>query len=142
VGVAYIALLWPWLAGWQRQLRAPVSQMSAAGACISVTHQFPKIMSATIGWDYAVIEREKMYPVETVLCSRGLLRKSTFPNTRAKSGKLLLPHNKILLALFLTFSPSLLCWVLERNAWCGFISLIFLSSQIRDPHFFFLFAIR
>lgn len=78
------------------------------------------------------------YPVEIVLCPRGLLRKSTFANIRAKLGTLLLPHNKILLPLlapFLTFSSSLLRWVLERNAWYGFFSCIFLSSQTYDPHF-------
>lgn len=63
------------------------------------------------------------YPMEIVVRPRGLLRKSTFAITRAKSGMLLLPHNKILLsllALFLTLSPSLLHFILERNAWYGY----------------------
>lgn len=63
------------------------------------------------------------YPMEIVLHPRGLLRKSTFAITRPKSGMLLLPHNKILLsllALFLTLSPSLLHFILERNAWYGY----------------------
>lgn len=48
---------------------------------------------------------------------------------RAKGGALLLPHNKILLtipALFLTFLPSFLWWLLLRNAWQSFYTYFYL----------------
>lgn len=62
MGVAYITLLWLWLASWQRQLQAPVSQMSAPGAGVSVTHQSPEIVSVTIGWEYALFKLENAVP--------------------------------------------------------------------------------
>lgn len=46
------------LTGWPRQLQAPVSQMSAAGADISVTHFSPEIVSSTVDWEYALFKVE------------------------------------------------------------------------------------
>lgn len=36
--------------------------MSAAGAGVSITHQFPEIVSATIGWEYALFKLENEVP--------------------------------------------------------------------------------
>lgn len=128
------------LAGRQRQLQAPVSHMSAAGASVSITHRSPEIMSATIVWDYALFKLENAVPSGNSAMSQRFAEESTFANTRAKSGMLLLTYNKIPLPLFWHSS-----WLSHSHSCTGlwkemlgmdFFSCIFLSSQIYDPRFF------
>lgn len=118
VGVACIALLWLWLAK-----TAPgtcVSNVSSWGWYLPSSTNPPKSRQLQLVGSMPYSSWKMRWPVAIARCPRGLLKKSTFANTRAKSDMLLLLHNKILLpplALFLIFSPSLLCWVLERNPW-------------------------
>lgn len=135
VGVACIVLLWLWLAK-----AAPgtcVSNVSSWGWCLPSSTNPPKSHQLQLVGSMPYSSWKMHCPVEIARCPKGLLRKSTFANTRAKSD-MLLPHNKILLAIFLIFSPSLLCWALERNPWYGiFLNAYTLAVKYMIHYFFF-----
>lgn len=87
------------------------------------------ITSATTTCSMPYSHQRTQFPVEVALNPRGLLSKSSFAGIRAKGGALLLPHSKILLpipALFLTFLPSFLWWLLLRSARQGFYTYFYL----------------
>lgn len=139
MGVAYIALL---LAPGKGSFKHLCLKCQQLGLCLH--HLRIAWNCVSYNWfGLCPIQAGKCYfPVEIVLYPRGLLRRSIFANSRAKSGMSLLPCNKILsplFALFLTFTPSLLFWVLVTDIWYRLFSCILLGSQIRDSLFFFFF---
>lgn len=141
MGVACIVLLWLWLAK-----AAPgtcVSNVSSWGWCLPSSTNPPKSHQLQLVGSMPYSSWKMHCPVEIARCPKGLLRKSTFANTRAKSDMLLLPHNKILLPLLLSswFSHPPFC----AGLWKEILGMQFFNAYtlaVKYTNHFFLFFFK